>query len=572
MAVRTKATAHSLDGDSALHILVSGPDIHATIRLPSSGRLIIGRDDDAQIRILDPRASRQHALLHVGSTVEVEDLGSTNGTRMGPDRLPANQRVPLAVGQALLIGSTTLLLQYQWVATHVRTHGHFYDRLVAECARCEGDTEAGFGLLRVHIEPSADAATAIEAMTAIARPGDLLASYASCEYELLLPDSGLGKCQEIAASIDQVLNKVAGGARVGLAFFPRDGVSPGALLAHACADVRGGEGNVEGVVVNHPLTRALYDKAALVAKSNASVLVLGETGVGKEVLARTMHKQSPRADKPLLAINCASFNETTLEDQLFGHERGAFSGADRARPGLLESAHGGTLFLDEVGDMSLPMQAKLLRAVDRGEIIRLGSNEVRKVDVRFVAATNKDLNDEVKCHRFREDLYHRLAVVELRLPPLCERKEEIEPLARQFLLTLAKASGRRAPELSPAALAMLWGYDWPGNVRELKNLLEQALALCPTDTITPEYLPAEKLATATDSEDPPPEDDSPTETSVADPDEAERQRILAALAKCAGNQTRAAKLLGTNRFALMRKLKELEISRPRATGSTGLLQ
>jgi len=569
MAVRTQTTASSPDGDQVLHILVSGPDVHATIRLPASGRVVIGRDDDAQIRILDPRASRQHAFLHLGGAVEVEDLGSTNGTRMGTDRLPANQRVPLAVGQALLIGSTTLLLQYQWVATRTRTHGHFYDRLVVECARGEGEAEASFGLLRIHVAAAADAMAVVEAMAGIARPGDVLATYASGEYELLLPDTGLGKCEELAAGIGQALEKLASGARVGLAFFPRDGVSPGALLAHACADVRGGDVDVEGVVVNHPITRALYERAALVAKSNASVMVLGETGVGKEVLARTLHKQSQRADKPFLAINCASFNETTLEDQLFGHERGAFSGADRARPGLLEAAHGGTLFLDEVGDMSLPMQAKLLRAVDRGEIIRLGANDVRKVDVRFVAATNKELNDEVKDRRFREDLYHRLAVVELRLPPLCERKEEIEPLARQFLPALAKASGRRAPELSPAALAMLQGYDWPGNVRELKNLLEQALALCPTDTITPEHLPAEKLVAASDPTASQP--DIPP-TGDDDADEAERQRILAALAKCAGNQTRAAKLLGTNRFALMRKLKDLEISRPRANRSPGLLQ
>jgi len=570
MAVRTQTAANSLDGDSVLHVLVSGPDVHATIRLPASGPLVIGRDDDAQIRILDPQASRQHALLHVGTTVEVEDLGSTNGTRLGTDRLPANRRVPLAVGQAILIGSTTLLLQYQWVAARTRTHGHFYDRLVAECAHCEGDGEASFGLLRIHIAPSTGATTAVDAMIEVTRPGDLLASYASGEYELLLPDSGLGKCQEIAAGIAEALGKVATGPRLGLAFFPRDGVSPGALLAHACAEVRGGEGKVEGVVVNHPLTRALYDKAALVAKSNASVLVLGETGVGKEVLARTVHVRSQRAEKPFLAINCASFNETTLEDQLFGHERGAFSGADRARPGLLETAHGGTLFLDEVGDMSLPMQSKLLRALDCGEIIRIGSSEVRKVDVRFVAATNKDLNDEVKNRRFREDLYHRLAVVELRLPPLCERKEEIEPLARQFLQVLAKASGRRPPELSPAALAMLQGYDWPGNVRELKNLLEQALALCPTDTITPEHLPAEKLVA--DASSPTPEDTPMSGVDPTDAAEAERQQILAALAKCAGNQTRAAKLLGTNRFALMRKLKDLEISRPRTNRPTGMLQ
>jgi DNA-binding NtrC family response regulator len=564
MAVRTKTATRSPDGNSTLHILVSGPDVHTTIALPQVGRLVIGRDDNAHIRILDPRASRQHALLHVAGTIQVEDLGSTNGTRLGPNRLTANQPVPLTIGQALLIGNTTLVLQYEWVTSRTHAHGYLYDRLIEECARFEANSDSSFGFLRIHVGANTDSTTVSSEIAKFIRPGDMLALYAPCEFELLLPDSAQNKCEEIATNISQALKPLDTETQIGLAFFPRDGISPGALLAHACAQLRKSNMVAGGVLVKNPTMQALYQKAALVAKSNANVMVLGETGVGKEVLARTLHHESHRNKKPFIAINCAAFNETLLEDQLFGHERGAFNGADRARPGLLEAAHDGTLFLDEVGDMSPPMQAKLLRAVDCGEIIRLGSDNVRTIHVRFISATNRDLTDEIHHRRFRDDLYHRLAVVELRIPPLCERKDEIEPLLRRFLQELAQSNGRKVPDISEPALSLLLGYDWPGNVRELKNTIEQALALCPTDTITPEHLPTEKLVITSKPTKSP--SSIPLIPAKANDDHTddERQRILDALAKCAGNQTRAAQLLATTRFGLMRRLKELGIPRPRS--------
>jgi len=425
----------------------------------TTGQLSIVRDDNAQIRILDPLASRQHAVLHLGKTIEIEDLDSRNGTRLGGEALIPRQRVFFPLEHALLIGNTTLILQHQWVAAKVHTHGHFYDHLVEECARGEGDPQSTFGLMRIHLGANKDPEAVASAISETTRPGDVLASYAPGELELLLPDSSVDKCQEMATQVDQVLALVGKDARLGLAVFPRDGLSPGTLLENACAKVRPGTVKVAGVVVHDPVMRALYQKADLVAKSNSSVFILGETGVGKEVLARTVHAQSRRATKPFIAINCAAFNESLLEDQLFGHERGAFHGVDRARPGLIEAAHGGTFLLDEVGDMPLPMQAKLLRVVDTGEIIRLGSNEVRKVDVRYVAATNRDMAEETSQRRFREDLYHRLAVVELRIPSLWERKAEIDPLARQFLNDLAQAGVRNVPDLSKPAMDLLFGYD-----------------------------------------------------------------------------------------------------------------
>jgi DNA-binding NtrC family response regulator len=333
-------------------------------------------------------------------------------------------------------------------------------------------------------------------------------------------------------------------------------------MAHACAQVRGGRGDApSGAVVCDPAMMVVYQKARQAAVSNANVLILGETGVGKEVLANFIHSESRRVSKPFVKFNCAAMAETLLDSELFGHERGAFSGAVKAHKGVIEAADSGTLFIDEVGEMSLPMQAKLLRALGQGEIVRVGSTAVAKVDVRFIAATNRDLASEVKSGRFREDLFYRLAVFELVVPPLCERKSEIEPLARRFLSDLCKATQRQPPDLAAAALALLLRYDWPGNIRELHNVIERALALCLGSTITPEHLPQEKLGDISVAA-------ADGVVSAVGPESseelvAERQAVEAALEKCAGNQKRAAELLGISRGTLVNRLKQFKIPRPR---------
>jgi DNA-binding NtrC family response regulator len=567
MAAPTRVTPgnKSVEGDQVLHVLVSGPDVHEAIALPDTGTLSVGRDDNADIRVPDPSASRQHASLHVGATVEIEDLGSANGTHVGAARIPPGQRVPLSVGQSVVIGGITLVLQQQWVRStksRARSHGYFYDRLIEECARAEADAKATLGLLRVHLDAAADESRSVDAVAAELRPGDILAAYAPREYEVLLPDSGSEKCLEIAARIEQALKQIGGVPRLGLACFPASGASPGALMARACAQVRGSDSDSPGgAVVCDPAMIALYQKARQAARSNATVLILGETGVGKEVLANFIHSESRRADKPFLKRNCAAMTETLLDSELFGHERGAFSGAVKANKGVIEAADSGTLFIDEVGEMSLPMQAKLLRAVGQGEITRVGSTTVAKVDVRFIAATNRDLAAEVKAGRFREDLYYRLAVFELVVPPLCERKSEIEPLVRKFLSDSAQAGSRQAPDISADALAMLLHYDWPGNIRELRNVIERALALCSGSTITPEHLPQDKLGGvptgASDGVVMPVGPESSEELV------AERREVEAALEKCAGNQKRAAELLGISRGTLVNRLKQFKIPRPR---------
>jgi DNA-binding NtrC family response regulator len=235
--------------------------------------------------------------------------------------------------------------------------------------------------------------------------------------------------------------------------------------------------------------RQLREQIARVAPTNATVLVTGETGTGKELVARAIHRSSLRADQPLVAINCAAFTETLLESELFGHERGAFTGADRAREGVFEAAHEGTLFLDEASEMSLPAQAKLLRVLTDGLITRLGSTKPRRTDVRLLVATNRDLKKRVNEGRFREDLYYRLAVVPLTVPPLRDHREDIPELCALFLAQAARDLKTPPRRITVEAIHTLLAYDFPGNIRELRNLIERACILSAGEEITPENFP-----------------------------------------------------------------------------------
>jgi DNA-binding NtrC family response regulator len=284
-----------------------------------------------------------------------------------------------------------------------------------------------------------------------------------------------------------------------------------------------------------------------VARGPIGVLLTGETGAGKEVLAEFLHRRSPRAGGPLVRVNCAALTDSLVESELFGHEKGAFTGAQRERRGLIETADGGTLFLDEIGEIPAAAQAKLLRVVEERQVTRVGSSEPRPVDVRFVAATNRDLEAEVAAGRFRRDLYFRLAGVVLAIPPLRERPLEIELLARTFA---AEADAR----LGDAALAALRAHAWPGNVRELRNVIERAALLAVDQPIDVEHL---GLAAAPAA---------PAAAPAALPDELaaiERQRIVDALEQCGGNQTRAAELLGMPRRTLVKRIAKYNVPRPR---------
>jgi two-component system, NtrC family, response regulator AtoC len=366
-------------------------------------------------------------------------------------------------------------------------------------------------------------------------------------------------------------------------------------------------------VMHDPAVKQAYELITRAAATEIGVLILGETGAGKEAMAETVHQRSPRRDGPFLLLNCAALSETLLESELFGHEKGAFTGAHTAKPGLLESTAGGTVFLDEVGELSLGTQAKLLRVLEERSVMRVGATKPRRIDVRFVTATNRDLTREVRAGRFRGDLYYRISGLVVRIPPLRERPTEIEPLARYFLTEFCAQMGQPVPELGPPVIEALLGYDWPGNVRELKNMMERAVLLAGSGKIAREHVLPEptlfsdaagaggllsvdaddldestqvimrprdiatpatshrRSQSAPDSRRPRSSaPDSPRSRSLPPSsgprdgasDDDKRERLIRALESCGGNQTRAAEMLGISRRTLINRLDRWKLPRP----------
>ncbi len=310
------------------------------------------------------------------------------------------------------------------------------------------------------------------------------------------------------------------------------------------------------MLVRDPAMQEVVDLVRRVAPSELSVLLTGETGVGKEGIAELVHAGSRRAEGPLLRVNCAALAESIAESELFGHEKGAFTGALTARAGIFEAADGGTVFLDEVGELSPALQAKLLRALETREVTRVGASTSRRVDVRFVSATNRDLRAEIAAGRFREDLFFRLNGIQIEIPALRDRPKDIVPLAKRFARGALPEDA--SPELGAATLAILERYPWPGNVRELKNAMERAAVLAGDGPIEPRHLPPELRGDA------PAPRAEPEGATVRDQMESlERQRIEDALRATGGNQTKAAELIGMPRRTFVKRLDAYGIARPR---------
>ena len=319
-------------------------------------------------------------------------------------------------------------------------------------------------------------------------------------------------------------------------------------LTGSSADAGDGEWRSE-IVTASPAMNILLAEARLAAQSEAALLIQGESGTGKELLARAIHQASPRRAKPFVAINCGAIPAELLESELFGHVKGAFTGAGRDHPGLFLSAQGGTVFLDEIGDMPLPLQVKLLRVLQEGEVRPVGATDTRAVDVRILSATHRNLEEAIASGEFREDLYYRLNVVNLALPPLRERREDIPLLAQHFLAVLTEKYRRRIHGFAPDALDMLVAADWPGNIRQLHNVLEQCVALCTTTTI-----PATLVARALRDK---PADIQPLAEARA---AFERDYLITLLKLTRGQVSEVARLAGRNRTEVYRLLQRHDLT------------
>jgi two-component system response regulator AtoC len=562
---------------------------------------IIGRSPDAGVVLDEESVSRHHAKIVIdGAGMRLVDLGSRNGTFCNGVRV---RERPLVDGDQIQLGDVVLKVAASgvgdpsappnWPARlrRIWTHGYFETRIEEECVRSNVQ-KTQFTLLRIRC-PADSPHRAIEDCLANAlRLVDVVGEYGPGEYEILLPGTGLMGGRVAEQRILAALKTAVGQATIGLATFPADGQAADELLSRAGNRARGEaeEETPSEPGLGQPSMAQLYQLVDRVAATDINVLLLGETGVGKEWMANVIHQRSKRAGKPYLALNVAALSESLLESELFGHERGAFTGAVQAKPGLLETADGGTVLLDEVGELPPQTQIKLLRVLETRQVMRVGGTKLITVDVRFVAATNRDLESDAGRGTFREDLFYRLNGVSLYVPPLRNRRTEIEGLVRMFSTEASrKYRNGAAVTIDPSAMQLLMRYEWPGNIRELRNVVERAVVIAPGQVVGMEQLPVERLnstfasrsvATRRQNEvprgaphllnTPPPAQPlaeptpAPADRGLKDQVRAlEEARIVDALAQCAGNQTRAAKLLGIARRTLTMKMEAYGISGPR---------
>jgi two-component system response regulator AtoC len=593
------------DDATRLSVLIISDRLVTTRPLPSSGEVTIGRAPGCGLVIDDPSISRTHAALTVGPPISLRDLGSANGSRVRDRQLQQGESAELQPGDVIMLGNATLIVQRRAPpvrAQRIWAHDYFEVRLEEECARAQRDGN-NFAVARLRCDPPPPAGMLQDALVAVARASDVVGTYGPNEFELLLIDT---EPDAAAAAIERLSSHVGKSGftiQSGVACFPRDGRHPDELIHKASPFQReqqpGEDAAVSAAIVADRRMQDLYRLAERIAAGNITVLILGETGVGKEVLAERVHRLSPRTGKPYLKLNCAALSETLLESELFGHERGAFTGAVGAKKGLLETADGGTVFLDEVGELPHSIQVKLLRVIEERVVTPVGGLKPRPLDVRFIAATNRDLEHEIGRGSFRQDLFFRLNGATLVIPPLRERTSEIADLARAFIAQAARQMGLDSqPSLSSAALEVLLAYPWPGNIRELRNVVERAVLLCTGRSLLPEHLPLEKMRgtvgvaaqrfgstsqpppigwqagavfrqpAGVASGPPPGVPASPPAVTLpptirVSPAEAEKDRILEALAACGGNQTEAARTLGIARRTLINKLELHGISGPR---------
>jgi two-component system response regulator AtoC len=558
------AAALAASSEETLSVLVLSNSFIASYSLPDVGEVTIGRSNSVEVYVDDPLVSRRHAILAMAPRLTIRDLGSSNGTRVDGTPLPAGETRELRVGDVVTVGSAALLIQRGAAAVYPRRFWaaeHFEARLKEECARADR-IGCGFSVACFRVGRHVPDVAVRQILAAGLRASDVVGEYGPSAYAVLIVDANPVQARVVLDRITSELARRSFAASRGIADFPADGRTADDLLARAQprAEDHGPALAVsQGRVVADSITQELFRLAERIAAGDISVLLVGETGVGKEVVAEEIYRRSPRAGRPFLRLNCGALSESLLESELFGHERGAFTSAVAAKPGLLETADGGVVLLDEIGEMPMTLQVKLLRVLEDREVRRIGGVKSQPLDLRFIAATNRDLEKHAARGLFRQDLYYRLAGTTLEVPPLRRRPGDIGPLVHTFLLHASRNSARHLrapPTISPEALALLRAYRWPGNIRELRNVIESAVLLAGNAMITPAHLPLERMQAGNR---PPTPTEEPTETFF---DES-RQNVIEVLNACGGNQSRAARQLGMSRGALIRRLERYGVVRPR---------
>ena len=525
-----------------------GDPLSRVVSLADGDELVVGRGTGSDVVLAHEGVSRKHArFVRRGSEVLVEDLGSTNGTIVNGAVIRAQRR--LAAGDTIELGTIRAVLAATSTARERRaiaTMSELEDRLDAEVERARRYGRS-LGLVMLRVSGAAELVDAhVRELGRSLRRMDLLADYGGDELVLLLPESDRTAITTVmgrARAAPEGVTVACGGVA-----YPEDTTSGGELIGAARERMLDGTPRAarraSSMLVHDPKMQQVMAMVDRVAAAPISVLLYGESGVGKDMVAEAIHARSPRTARPFVRLDCGALPEALFESELFGHVRGAFTGAVADKVGRLEAANTGTLFLDGIGELPLDMQAKLLRVLEQRKFLRVGSTTESQIDVRVVCATHHDLEAEVRRGRFREDLFFRISAFAIPIPPLRDRRADIVPLAQQFAEELAR--GRKVA-FEPEALVLLEAYDWPGNVRELRNAIERAIVLGGA-RIAAEHLPERVVAAAPDGARP--RDIRQRVASV------EKQAILDALMDAAGKQNAAAKALGISRFALSRLLEK----------------